>query len=82
MLTTENSRKEENGIRREMQRTNCRFNRSDDFVDYRVSCFCQESFEQIKRAFNNFTNELGRILEEDRIMCEKRAAVPMEDRQV
>lgn len=81
-MITENSRKEENGIIREMQKTNYRFNNLDDFVDYRVSYFCQESSEQIKRAFNDFINELGRILEEDRIMYEKRAVVPTEDRQV
>lgn len=81
-MITENSRKEENGIIREMQKTNYRFNNLDDFVDYRVSYFCQESSELIKRAFIDFANELGRILEEDRIMYEKRAVIPTEDRQV
>lgn len=81
-MTTGSIPKEANEIRREMQRKDYKLNSADDFVDYRVSYFCQESSELIKRAFIDFTNKLGRILEEDRIMYENRAVIPTEDRQV
>ena len=64
--------KEENGLRKEMRRTNYKFNSADDFVDYKVSYFCQESFEQINRVFNEFIEELGKVLDEDRVLHEKK----------
>jgi len=42
-----------------------KFNSSDDFVDYKISVYKPESLVKIKKAFEEFLDQVSEILKED-----------------
>lgn len=55
---------------RTLKQTEKKFINSDDYIDYQISVHHQESAEKIKSLFTSFTEELFKILENDRITAE------------
>ena len=53
--------------KRTLKQTEKNFNNPNDYIDYRISVHGQESAEKIENLFKNFTEELFKILEHDRI---------------
>lgn len=62
------------GVNRELKKIDGKFNDGKDFVDYRLSFYCEESRKRFQILFDKFVSDILQILDDDRLN-EKNTAI-------